>query len=263
MPTLSQNYWSPLTGLVDEPAPPPEPPDIEIWDKTKTIRWLLPQRTRAERKRRTCFEDSKTRVEKINQATEIPTAVFDSGATSNCGRPADPFVPTNQKSTKVFHLPTGHTTTASVQAKLHHLVREPARTVDIVPDLHHNSLLSASKFADAGYVTVLTADEVLIYDDKDYFQRIDCKAVLRGWRDPTSGLWRVTLEPHVAPHKSEYVLLDKKTEDSIANVYDLPTTEQVIRYLHACAGFPTKSTWLKAIKRGNYASWPHLSEEAV
>ena len=202
-------------------------------------------------------------MEKINQAIEIPTAVFDSGATSNCGRPADPFVPTNQKSTKVFHLPTGHTTTASVQAKLHHLVREPARTVDIVPDLHHNSLLSASKFADAGYVTVLTADEVLIYDDKDYFQRIDCKAVLRGWRDPTSGLWRVPLEPHVAPHKSEYVLLDKKTEESIANVYDLPTTEQVIRYLHACAGFPSKPTWLKAIKRGNYASWPHLSEEAV
>ena len=70
-------------------------------------------------------------------------------------------------------------------------------------------------------------------------------------------------QPYVAPHKLEYVLLDKKTEESIANVYDLPTTRQVVRYLHACAGFPAKPTWLKAIKRGNYASWPHLSKEAV
>ncbi len=36
-----------------------------------------------------------------------------------------------------------------------------------------------------------------------------------------------------------------------------------MRYLHACAGIPTKSTWLKAIRGGNYATWPHLSEEAV
>ena len=129
LPTLSQNYWSPLTGLVNKPAPDSEPPDIEVWDNTKTIRWLLPQRTRAERRRRTCFKDSKTRVEKINQVMDAPTAVFDSGATSNCGRHEDPFVPTSRRSTKVFHLSTGHTTAASVQAKLHHLVREPARTV--------------------------------------------------------------------------------------------------------------------------------------
>eukprot|EP00956_Cyclotella_meneghiniana_P000110 scaffold196_cov26-Cyclotella_meneghiniana.AAC.2 len=36
----------------------------------------------------------------------------------------------------------------------------------------------------------------------------------------------------------------------MANVYDLPSTERVIRYLHAAAGFPTKSTWLKAIGKG-------------
>ena len=36
-----------------------------------------------------------------------------------------------------------------------------------------------------------------------------------------------------------------------------------VRYLHACAGFPTKPTWLKAINGGNYATWPHLSAEAV
>ena len=29
--------------------------------------------------------------------------------------------------------------------------------------------------------------------------------------------------------------------------------------MHAAAGFPVKSTWLKAIKNGNFESWPGLT----
>ena len=29
--------------------------------------------------------------------------------------------------------------------------------------------------------------------------------------------------------------------------------------MHAAAGFPVKSTWLKAIKNGNFESWPELT----
>ena len=43
----------------------------------------------------------------------------------------------------------------------------------------------------------------------------------------------------------------------------LPSAETRIRYLHACAGFPTKKYWLKAIKGGNYATWTNLTAEAV
>jgi hypothetical protein len=43
----------------------------------------------------------------------------------------------------------------------------------------------------------------------------------------------------------------------------LPSTERVIRYLHAAAGFPTKSTWLQAIKAGFYATWPMLTTKKV
>jgi hypothetical protein len=31
------------------------------------------------------------------------------------------------------------------------------------------------------------------------------------------------------------------------NVYELPSLEPTLCYLHAAAGFPPKSTWLKAI----------------
>ena len=49
----------------------------------------------------------------------------------------------------------------------------------------------------------------------------------------------------------------------INNVYELPSIEQTIRYLHAAAGHPTKHSWLKAIARGNYNSWPLISIKNV
>jgi hypothetical protein len=39
-------------------------------------------------------------------------------------------------------------------------------------------------------------------------------------------------------------------------VYELPSTEQSMRYLHATAGHPTKERWLKVIAKGNYNLWP-------
>ena len=33
----------------------------------------------------------------------------------------------------------------------------------------------------------------------------------------------------------------------------------LVRYLHATAGFPVNSTWLGAIKAGNYSSWLGLT----
>jgi hypothetical protein len=45
-------------------------------------------------------------------------------------------------------------------------------------------------------------------------------------------------------------------------MYKLPLTAEIIRYLHASAGFPTKTTWLKAIGAGNYVSWPGLTAKA-
>jgi len=119
------------------------------------------------------------------------SAVYDSGATSHCGRYGDDFEPSEELSHKVFHLPNGNTAKASTRAKLHLKLRDPACTVDMVPDLKHNSLISASKFADANYITVLTPTEVLIYDGERLKLEINKEGVLRGWRDSEAGLWCV------------------------------------------------------------------------
>jgi len=53
------------------------------------------------------------------------------------------------------------------------------------------------------------------------------------------------------------------TKEAVHNVYELKTKPEMIRYYHAAAGFPTKRTWLSAIKCGNFVSWPGLTVDAA
>ncbi len=87
-------------------------------------------------------------VEAINKEEEVRkcvlngkilSAVVDSGATSNCGMEGDPYEETDQISNKIFHMPMGKQAPASNISKYHHNLREPERTVDMVPGLVHNS----------------------------------------------------------------------------------------------------------------------------
>ena len=43
------------------------------------------------------------------------------------------------------------------------------------------------------------------------------------------------------------------------SAYDLPSVDALIRYFHAAAGYPVRSTWLTSISAGNYSSWPGLT----
>jgi len=144
-------------------------------------------------------------IHHIPATNKTNSAVYDSGATSSCGRIGDNFELTNKKSTKIFHTPNGATAAASNQAKLKIKLREPARSVDIVPGLQHNSLISANKFADANYITVLTPTEVLIYDGQHLTMKINKEAILQGWREE-SGLWRVPLFNTSLKTKAQYIL---------------------------------------------------------
>jgi hypothetical protein len=61
-----------------------------------------------------------------------------------------------------------------------------------------------------------------------------------------------------APTKTAHKKLEQAN-----SVYDLPSTEQAIKWMHAVCGYPVKSTWLKAIKAGNYVEWLLLTEQNV
>eukprot|EP00804_Cyclotella_cryptica_P003838 CCRYP_020455-RA/>CCRYP_020455-RA protein AED:0.30 eAED:0.34 QI:0/0/0/1/1/1/2/0/650 len=230
----------------------------------------------------------RTIKEGINNGS-IPSAVSDTGATSTAGTLHDPFIHSKTRSTKIFMLPTGTTTAATIQAQLLLLnVRPPTNTVDIVPNLHQ-TLLSGSKFADADYTAMYNKHEVNFYDSATI--NITERAVLTGYQCPRTGLWRIPLCPVTVNDNTDTLILDLKcvlqstqpryhvptpthirehlqaslqcNTDHILNVYELPSIEQSIRYLHAAAGFPTKSTWLAAIRKGNYSTWPLITVKNV
>jgi hypothetical protein len=56
---------------------------------------------------------------------------------------------------------------------------------------------------------------------------------------------------------------NKPKHEEANNVYNLSSTRETIRYLHASAGHPVKDTWTKAIKAENFTTWPGLSIKAV
>jgi hypothetical protein len=50
---------------------------------------------------------------------------------------------------------------------------------------------------------------------------------------------------------------------AIHNVYKLKKQPELIWYLHAAVGFPTKPTWIKVIKNKQFVSWPGLTTKAI
>eukprot|EP00956_Cyclotella_meneghiniana_P004234 scaffold5184_cov39-Cyclotella_meneghiniana.AAC.3 len=59
---------------------------------------------------------------------------------------------------------------------------------------------------------------------------------------------------------------NKRTRQALEkanSVYDLPSIEQAIKWMHAVCGYPVKSTWIKAVKAGNFIGWPLLTEKNV
>jgi hypothetical protein len=45
--------------------------------------------------------------------------------------------------------------------------------------------------------------------------------------------------------------------------YEISVIPNLIKYLHATAGYPTKRTWVRAIKKNFYAGWPGLTVKRV
>ena len=78
-------------------------------------------------------------------------------------------------------LADGHPAAGYNVANLYHNAREPGRTVDMVPALADNSLLSGGKFSDAGYMSICDRSEVNFYDRQSVKITVSEEAVLKGW----------------------------------------------------------------------------------
>ena len=85
-------------------------------------------------------------------------------------------------------------------------------------------------------------------------------------------MWSTELKQKVAS-KAQNNLVDKyfryrlhieaHTNKVANNVYDYTLNRDIVRYLHRVVGSPVPSTCIKAIDKGNYATWPGLTYQLV
>jgi hypothetical protein len=123
---------------------------------------------------------------------------------------------------------------------------EAARKAEVLPGLQPNSLISVGKLADADYTTIFHSrgEGVTVHKKGTFRLKTNWRPVLQGWRDAT-GLWCLSR------NEKKLVRVKSDKQERVANVYNLLSLPQTVRYLHAAAGLPTKDTWIKAIKNGH------------
>ena len=197
---------------------------------------------------------------------DTPCITYDSGADGhyiNEQDRCDAGMPILRKSSKRVGVANGGTSKATNSTTLPFNQLSPkARQADTFPDFPQ-SLMSVGKISDDGTISIFNKDGVTVHKEEDVL--ITCKGepILIGTRDE-HGRYRIPLTQHRGQWQPRQPTKRAKAALQQANsVYDLPSTEQAIKWLHAVCGYPVKSTWLKAVKAGNYIGWPLLTEHNV
>ena len=122
-------------------------------------------------------EDSESKESLNHIIYKNNQAVFDTAATSSAEKQGIPLYQQQKDQTTYLMNQVGLKWKPCLY-KLKHDMRDPARRVDMVPDLAEDSLISGPKFAEAGYVTLLTPKELLIFDGHDLKITVSKEAVL-------------------------------------------------------------------------------------
>jgi hypothetical protein len=120
--------------------------------------------------------------------------------------------------------------------------------------------MSVGKTADKGTVSVFTKDGLNVFKEEDVF--ITCKGepILIRVRDG-HGRYQIPLMQQRGQWQPRRPSVQARKALQQANsIYDLLSTKQAIKWMHAICGYPVKLTWLKAIKVGNYVGWLMLNE---
>jgi hypothetical protein len=175
------------------------------------------------------------------------TAILDYGCTSNFLSATAPWMNKCAAHVPLYvNIPNGTTIQSSHTSDLLLSALPPeVRRAHILPGLVHNSLISVGQLCDSGCNVTFTQDKVEVNKDGN--------SVMSGVRDQQLWLWRVALQE---TPKSNY-------KNACNHAHETSNLKELINYLYATAFSAVKSTWIKLIKKGNFSSWPGLTENAV
>ena len=196
----------------------------------------------------------------------MPSITYDSGADGHYLNETDrkaARLPILCSSSKQVAVANGHISAAVHESRLpFHGLSKTATKADTLNDFPQ-SLMSVGKVSDDGTLSIFTKDGVSVHREEDVLITCTGTPILIGVRDD-HGRYRIPLTQHKGTWQPRIPSKRAKQVLQQANsVYDLPSTEQAIKWMHAVCGYPVKSTWLKAIKAGNFVGWPHLTEANV
>jgi hypothetical protein len=138
---------------------------------------------------------------------------------------------------------------------LKHNLHLAAWEMNIVPGLH-SALVSMPKLADAGYTTVFSKNGAAIYNGKTTMFTATNPPVLELERCKHTGMWMLNLDPETTISNQE---VPTASPETLNVIFDLPSARKTFLWYHASTGFPTKETFIDAVRKGNYATWPKLT----
>ena len=95
-----------------------------------------------------------------------------------------------------------------------------------------------------------------IYDDETMEINATCPPVLESKRCEHTGMWRLDLNPGTPLPTSDG---QAAPQEAINVIFDLPSARETFLWYHASTGFPTKATFIDAVRNGNYSTWPKLT----
>ena len=205
------------------------------------------------------------RYDKKNKPSVL-WVTYDSGVDNHYIKEKDrreTSLPILRKSTKQVGAANGEVSRGVHQTRLPiPQLPQQATTADTFNKWSSN-FMSVGKVSDANTLSIFSKYDVKAYREDDVL--ITCKGqpILIGKCDDR-GRYRIPLEQRKGQWRPRHPSKKAKKILRQANsVYDLPSTEEAVKWMHAVCGYPVKSTWIKAIKAGNYVGWPMLTERNV
>jgi hypothetical protein len=131
-----------------------------------------------------------------------------------------------------------------------------ATTGHIFEDLKSGSLISIGQLCDDDCVALFSKYNVQIIKNG--------QVIIVGRRNSTNGLWNIPLAPKASdptpPVDKNSPATHHRANGAIQNVN---TKRDLATFLHACAFSPIPSTFLRAIQKGHFDSWPGLTASLV
>ena len=242
------------------------------------------------------FGTTKNPIEKLNptKISNAYSALFDNddciypdtGATVTCVKTNTRL--NNQKPSSGMHIGScsNHVLSSNTQGELPiQGLPTKARIAHKVDGININ-LLSVGTVCDQQCVGVFKEKEMFIAHKNDVDIKLTGKPIVTGTRNGDGDLWKIPLpsanellesdnELHDLWHKNKEwkdeipispselkTMKDEKLLNEVNHLalsaYNQKNAKDLVEFLHACAGYPVIETWIKAIKKGYYSSWPKL-----